>query len=242
MGRSLIRILSVFGIGVAGGIFGSQILWPLLAERPLFYQYRLEQAPTYVTERQEIVVQENTALGDALERVRKAVVGVRAVTGAGRVTMGSGLILTSDGFMVTLHELVPRGAAVSFFVDGEETPYEILKRDAERNLVLVKLQKSGLSSFGFASREEVKLGLRVFLAAVVVGEKGSGFRPLVLANEGVVRSIRDDALETTMVEESLVRGSPLFTIDGKVAGLNTVDKSGRVIAIPSTVIRQFTGF
>ena len=75
--KQLGALLVIFFFGIAGGIFGSQIVWPLFVERPLFYQYRLNQAPTYINETKEIVVQENTALTEAIEKVKKAVVGIQ---------------------------------------------------------------------------------------------------------------------------------------------------------------------
>lgn len=242
MKNAIVRVVFIFILGLMGGIFGSQILWPLLVERPLFYRYRLEQAPTYTTQRNEIVVQENVALVQALDQAKKKIVGIRAVTGTGRVILGSGLILTSDGFVVTLNDLVPQGAAVSFMLDGQEVSYEILKRDIKNNLALIKLQKAGLSTAGFADGESLKLGQRVFFAALAVGGKGEEFSETLLANEGVIRTITEDAIETNIFEDSLVRGSPLFTIDGHIVGLTTLDRTGRVVAVPSTVIRQFTGF
>jgi S1-C subfamily serine protease len=237
----IFQFITIFSVGILGGIFGSQILWPLLVERPLFYKYRLEQAPTYVTEKNEIVVQENVALTQAIDKVRKTLVGIRAVTPAGKVILGSGLILTSDGFVVTLNDLLPGGADVSFVIDGEKVPYEILKRDTQNNLALVKLQKSGLSTLGFADLQTIKLGQRVFFAAIVAN-RGKEFSWALLTNEGVVRTISEEAIETNIFEDSLVRGSPLFTIDGQIIGLNILDREGRVVVIPNTLIRQFAGF
>ena len=108
--KTLLKILAIFILGIFGGIFADQILWPYFVEKPLFYQYRLEKNPIYVTEKKEIRIQENTALTDAIEKVEKAVIGVRTKTGSGKFLAGSGLILTSDGLVVTLADLVPQGS------------------------------------------------------------------------------------------------------------------------------------
>ena len=231
--KNISKILIVFVIGMVGGIFAAQIVWPFFVEDPLFYQYRPEQGPAQLTEIKEIYIQENAALRDAIERAEKAVVRVRSETAAGRALEGSGLILTSDGLMVTLAELVPAGWEFHFYVSGQQAPYQVLKRDLEKNLALVKLEKTNLTSVGFARLERLRLGERVFL----VGALPTGFA----ANEGIITSFNRNFVETSIFEKSALAGSPLFDIEARLLGLNAVGKDGRVVAIPLSVIRDFSG-
>ncbi|MFQ6049896.1 MAG: serine protease [Candidatus Paceibacterales bacterium] len=237
MTRTLLKILGIFILGVGGGIFADQILWPYFIERPLFYQYRLEQNPIYVTERKEITIQENVALKNAIERVEKTVVGVKTKTRE-EILQGSGLILTSDGIVVTLADLVPQGADFSFFIDGQMVSFQILKRDLKENLALIKVGGSNLPTVGFANFEKIKLGERVFLVGVIF-EKGEAKKT---TNEGVIKYFDQDLVDTNIFETSTLAGSPLFNIEGEILGLNTVDFWGRVSAIPVTKIRTFAGF
>src|SRR4030042_6056329 len=140
--KNLIQIIALFLIGMSGGIFADQIIWPYFVERPLFQQYKLEQSPTYLTEKIEttLYVQENTAIRESVQAVLPAVVGVKTKTLSGEVLSGSGLVLTSDGLIVPLANLVPKGSDFSFFVDGKWPAFQILKRDLENNLALVKLE------------------------------------------------------------------------------------------------------
>ena len=69
--KNIFKIIAIFILGTVGGIFADQILWPYFVERPLFYQYKLEKSPVYVTERKEVFIQENTALEEAIEKVGK---------------------------------------------------------------------------------------------------------------------------------------------------------------------------
>lgn len=236
--KNIFKIISIFIIGIVGGIFADQILWPYFIERPLFHQYRLEQSPVYVTERKEITIQENVAIINAIEKVEKVVVGVRTETKAGKILEGSGLIITSDGLMVTLTELVPQGSTFSFFIDGKEVPFQILKRDSKENLALVKIEEANLPTVSFANLEKMKLGERVFLVGVIFG-KGE---PSKIVNEGIVKNSDSDFIKTNIFEENILKGSPLFDIEGNVLGLNTIDKEGKVVAIPISKIKSFAGF
>ncbi|KPJ73559.1 hypothetical protein AMJ48_01250 [Parcubacteria bacterium DG_74_1] len=231
--KNIFKILAIFIIGMVGGIFADQILWPYFIERPLFYHYRLDQFPVNVIETKEFYIQENVALKDAIERAEKAIARVKTETKAGKILEGSGLILTSDGLIVTLAELVPQGSTFNFFVDEESVSFEILKRDLENNLALIRLEKTNLSSLGFADLEKLKLGERVFL----VGAELLGFR----VNEGIVTSFDENLIQTNISEENTLSGSALFDIEARILGLNTVDREGRIVVIPVSVIRTFSG-
>ena len=238
MVKNIFKIIAVFIIGTVGGIFADQILWPYFIERPLFHQYRLEQSPIYVTERKEIIIQENIALIYAVEKVEKVVIGVKSETKTGKILEGSGLIVTSDGLVVTLADLVPRGSTFSFFIDGESVHFQILKRDLEENLALIKIEKTNLPTAGFADFEKIKLGERVFLVGVIF-EDGV---PQKVVNEGIITTFNERVLQTNISEKKILEGSPLFDIEGQVVGLNQIDKTSSVSAISIKKIREFIGF
>lgn len=226
-------------MGIGGGIFADQILWPYFIERPLFYEYRLEQSPVYVTERREIVIRENNAIISTIEKAEKTVVGVKTKTTSGGVLEGSGLIITSDGLMVTLASLVPQGSVFSFFADGKQAAFQILKRDFENNLALVKIttQEGNLSTIGFADLDKIKLGEKVILIGAIFN--GKDIEKTV--NTGIIKNFSENSIETNIFEKDNLAGSPLFNIEGDMLGLNTIDPEGKVISIPASQIKQFVG-
>ena len=215
---------------MAGGIFASQIVWPYFVQIPL--------APVSAGKNKEIIIQENTALKEAVEKVEKSVVGIKIKTKDGETISGSGLAVTSDGLVVALSESVPKSGDFVFFVDGKTPKWQILKRDAGNNLVLIKLEEQNLETSGFADLENLKLGERVFLIGMIF-EKTT---PLKMVNEGIVKFFTRDYIRTNIFEKNTLAGSPLFNIKGELLGLNTIDSQGRVTAIPVSKIRQFLGF
>ena len=242
MSKKLLIIVGVFVVGIVGGIFADQILWPYFIERPLFYEYGLEKNPVYLTETNQVYIQENTALVDAIERVEKTVVGIKTKNKYGTVLQGSGLVVTSDGLMITLAELVPQGAVFSFFLDGKEVSFQILKRDLQENLALLKLSDSSLTTAGFASLDRLKLGERVFLVGITFGSVKDGVQQVGKSvNEGIVKSFDQDSIQTNIIESVLSAGSPLFNIKGEILGLNTVNSKGNVSVIPISKIKSFIG-
>ncbi len=237
MKKFILYTLLAFVVGIGGGIFADQILWPYFIEKPLFEQYNLEQRPVYVTERKEVAIQENTALQDSVEKVDKAVAGIITQTD-GKTVKGSGLVVTADGLIVSLADLVPQGGKFSVFVEGQPVSFKILKRDLENNLALIKVEKTNLLTVGFANLDNLRQGERVFLVGAFQTTQGVE----TTVNEGMVKYFDKDAIYTNIMETTTLAGSPLFNVQGEFLGLNTVDYWGRVSAIPVDKIRSFAGF
>ena len=238
MPKVIIQIIVIFIIGTIGGIFADQILWPYFIERPLFLEYRLDQSPVYINEIRETIIQENTALENAVEKVEKTVIGIKTIKKTGKILYGSGLIYTSDGIAVSLAELVPHGSTFNFYIkngsDFKKVSGQVVKRDLENNLAQLKLEATDLATTGFNGFEKIKSGKRVFLI-------GTEF-PETFVNKGIVSSFSQDWIETNIFEKNNVSGSPLFDIEGNVLGLNTVDSDYRIVTIPVLKIKAFLGF
>ncbi|MDD2697029.1 MAG: serine protease [Candidatus Pacebacteria bacterium] len=235
MSKNLLKVIGLFVIGMVGGIFADQIFWPYFVERPLFYQYRLDKGTVYVTEKKETIIQENTALTQAIDKVEKSVVGVRTQS-QDQIIEGSGLIVTSDGLLVTLADLVPQSSKFSFFVDGKQVAFQILKRDSETNLALVKIDEPNLTTVSFANLDKLKMGERVFL----VGTVFENSKAAKTVNEGIIKKISENLLETNISEKNNLAGSVLFNIEGEVLGINVIDQ-GSVLTIPISKIKLFIG-
>ena len=229
--KNILKIVLIFVLGVGGGIFASQIPW--------FYKYQSANVSLPLTEKKEIIIQENTALQDAAEKVEKSVVGISSKLKTGEIVTGSGLIVTSDGLIVTLAELVPNSADIAFFINNGKTPkYQVLKRDQKTNLVLLKIEETDLQTCKFADFNEIKLGQSVFLVGVIFLQS----EPLKMVNQGVVKYFTNDYIRTNIFETNSLTGSALFNIKGELLGLNTIDSQGKVTAIPITKLRAFLGF
>jgi hypothetical protein len=231
--KGIIKAAILLLAAAVTGIFADQVVWPYAVERPLFYKYKLEQGPVYVTEKLQTTIQENTALKDAIEKVQRTVVSVKSTTAKGAVFEGTGLILTGDGLVVTLSDSMPANSKAEVAVDGGKTAFQVLKRDKNLNLALIKVEKNNLPTTSFYPIENMRLGERIFL----LGKKSSK----IFANEGIVRSFNNDAIETNIIDSAEAAGSPVFDIEGNIVGLAAVAKDGKVSAIPVSKIRGFSG-
>ncbi|MFH1656400.1 MAG: serine protease [Candidatus Nealsonbacteria bacterium] len=235
--KKVCQIIIIFVIGTIGGIFADQILWPYFIERPLFYQYRLEQAPVNVVEKQEIFIQENSALEETIKKIEKAIVGIKTITAKKEEIQGSGIIITSDGLVLTLAELLPKNEKTIIFMNDIIPDYTVIKKDEESNLALIKIEQTNLSTISFVEIENLKLGKRVFLLGVILNGKLEK-----VVNQGIIRNYSDEIIQTNIIEQENLKASPLFDIEGKLIGLSVIDEKGQVSAIPISKIREFIGF
>jgi S1-C subfamily serine protease len=232
--KSFFKFLLIFVFGVLIGISLNYIFFPYFLK---FHFSKIPPpAPIYVTQTKEVKIQENTALKEAIEKAEKSIFGVRTKTQKGKIIEGSGIILTSDGFGITLNDLVPKGEKFEIFVDGEKVQFQILKRDLKENLALIKIEKKNLKAPPFFNLENLKLGERVFLV-------GTRFEKEIKkeVGEGIVKYFNEDVIETNIFEKEKLAGSGLFDIEGNLLGINKITSQGQVISVPVTKIRNFTG-
>lgn len=240
MPRFFFKFFFILIAGALGGVVFQALILPYLATKDYFKEFGfvkiLTEREVNIYPTDEVIIQENTALQKAVERVDKVVVGVRAQSKQGKITEGSGLILTTEGDVVTLGDILPKGYDFSFFWEGEKLPFKI--SEVGENLVKVKIEKTNLPTVPFADLEKIKLGQRVFLVGIIF-EKG---QPRKIVNEGIIKTFDENFIRTNIFEKSTLAGSPLFDIEGNVLGLNTIDREGKVITISIKKIKEFSGF
>ncbi len=240
--KNIFKVISFFIIGMVGGIFSTQILWPYFVERPLFLKYNLKGNPIYITERKEVHIQENKALQEAIEKVKEAVVEVRSIKLKGNKIVseskGGGFIITADGLILTFSEIIlPDFSKNLILTDEGLFEGELLKKD--KNFSLLKIKKENLKTIPFSSFQELKLGERVFYFGRIKKEN----KILNLANEGIIRYFDKEKILTNMIESEALEGLPLFDIEGKLIGQIKIDKkNNEVSAFPVNKIKEFLGF
>ncbi len=239
--KKYLQFLLFIILGLTGGMLWQSLFLPYMVRHSAFQDLSFvkdfKQRNVILFPQEKITIQENQALSQAVEKVEKTVVAVRAKTKSGTI-QGSGMILTNDGLAITLAELVPRDSSVSFWVDGRQIDFEILKRDYYENLALIKLDKTGLSAMGFANVEDIRKGQAVFLVGNIFSEN----RPKKIVNSGIVKYFDTNFIKTNIVEEQSLKGSILFDIQGNILGINTIGIDGEVIAIPISQVQSFSSF
>jgi putative serine protease PepD len=191
----------------------------------------------------------------AAERVLQSTVEIRALTGGGRGGLGTGVVLTEDGLVVTNDHVVlaggesPASRITVVAADGRRDRAEVVARAPDLDLAFLRVDIDGLRPARFqADLDEVSRGDRVF----AIGAPRHFDDHLV---RGQVRRVLRDAhiaerrgLETLIVSsvrlEQGFSGGPLADARGRVIGINvaTVTQleggAAQALAIPATTVLE----
>jgi putative serine protease PepD len=172
-------------------------------------------------------------LAGVAERVLPSVVTIR-VGGAGLSAVGSGFVVSDDGYLITNDHVVAEGSGTPTIVfnDGSTAAGKIVGQDPESDLAVIKVSRTGLPPVEFGDSD-----------AIAVGDPVLAFgSPLALANtvtSGIVsaldRTIQSGApgepvryyaaIQTDAAVNQGNSGGPLVDAAGRVVGVNSVIKS-----------------
>jgi serine protease Do len=166
-----------------------------------------------------------------------------------RAGMGSGFILTSDGYIVTNNHVVESARQVIVRLpDRKEFDAEVVGADPRSDLAVLKIDANRLPTLELASGNDIKVGQWVLAI-------GSPFSLDFSVTAGIVsalgRSLPTETgdnyvpfIQTDVAINPGNSGGPLFNLDGEVIGVNSqiFTRSGGSIglsfAIPVSVVRN----
>ena len=166
-----------------------------------------------------------------------------------QMAMGSGFIISSDGYIVTNNHVVDGADSVLVRLsDRREFDAEVVGTDPRSDLALLRVEGDGLPALKLASKDDLEVGewvlaigspfgLDYSVTAGIVSAKGRSLP--TENNENYVPFIQTDVAINPGNS-----GGPLFNLDGEVVGVNSqiFTRSGGSIglsfAIPVSVVRN----
>lgn len=147
-----------------------------------------------------------------------------------REGLGSGVIVDSDGYILTNSHVIANGNAnqiTVLFDNGEQAPAEVLWHDASLDLAIVRVNMTNLPVAELGDSD----GLEVGELAIAIGNPlGLEFQRTVTSGiiSGLNRSIQieqsnliEDLIQTDASINSGNSGGPLLNKNGQVIGINT---------------------
>jgi len=148
---------------------------------------------------------------------------------------GSGVVIDMKGFVLTNSHVVKGAEKVTVtFVDGKEFDGEVVGRDEETDVAVVRLKKPPASLVAARLGDSDKLEVGEFVLAVgsplgmdqtvtagIVSSKGKTGRRMQMSGNRVRQYIQTDAMINPGNS-----GGPLSNLDGEVIGINTLINTG----------------
>lgn len=179
----------------------------------------LNQDDTSDTSRWQTIVSETSI----------STIGVQAFRDNKVYKQGSGLILSSDGLIVTTFDNMPVNASSSqiFYGDKIYKP-TILARDYVKNLVLLKIGAENLTVSRLDQSDSIQSGEEL----IIVGSVPFISRPTIFSQRAVLSysTDREIVLDSTM--NYYISGAKVVNVRGEVLGLTQL-RSGRVSVVKS---------
>jgi len=229
--KNIFKIIIILIIGAIGGSLFQVLILPGLIGHPYFGNLEMIKRlknQVIVNPVEQIFIGQDTALEEAIKKVEDTVVGFNN---------GSGIIITSDGLIITLADVLPKTEKY-LFLEGEKVNFEVVRKDLDQNLALIKIEQKNILACKFADLSDIKMGQKVFLFGIIIENN----IPKSITNQGSIKMFDDDIIRTNILEDEVLNGSPLFNVWGEVLGLNTIDNQSKVSTIPIDNIRKFAGF
>lgn len=164
------------------------------------------------------------------EKVKPSVVGVMS-TYRMYYLLGSGVILTDDGYIVTNCHVVSGASAVTVFLDsGEKFDANVIGADESSDLAVLKIEAENLTPATFGNSDALEVGD----LAVVIGTPYD-LSLMGTTTAGIISAINRDIVINNRTM-SLIQTDA--SINSGNSGGALVNKYGQVVGIPSLKIGQ----
>jgi putative serine protease PepD len=239
-GRSPRRRFGVVLVAAVFGLFGG-IIGTYVAQEANLVDLDNSDSTTQITSA-PVVVAEDDGLSDGsliaqvAERLANSVVTISTTVdddfGGGR-GVGTGVVLTSDGEILTNAHVIEDATEVVVRFAGETEPRvaKILASDFGNDLALIKVDVTGLIAATFAKPGSVQIGDTVVAIGYALALDGgptvtsgivSALKRTIETDSGALNSL----IQTDAAISSGNSGGPLVNLKGEVVGINTAVARG----------------
>ena len=230
----VVLVAAVFGL--FGGIIGAYV-----AQEANLVDLDNSDSTTQITSAPVVVAEDDGLSGGSLiaqvaERLANSVVTISTTVdddfGGGR-GVGTGVVLTSDGEILTNAHVIEDATEVVVRFAGETEPRvaKILASDLGNDLALIKVDVTGLTAATFAKPGSVQIGDTVVAIGYALALDGgptvtsgivSALKRTIETDSGALNSL----IQTDAAISSGNSGGPLVNLKGEVVGINTAVARG----------------
>lgn len=183
-------------------------------------------------------------------KVRPAVVNITAMKGGYRASTGSGVILSSDGYIITNNHVVEGASVFNVTLNNNrELEAVLVGTDKTTDLALLKVRARNLESIEFGDSDDIKVGEWVLAVGNPFNLASTVTAGIVSAKGRNINIIEGDySIESFIQTDAVVNpgnsGGALVNTRGELVGINTAILSetggyeGYSFAIPSNLVQK----
>lgn len=209
---------------------------------------RAEARSRYVVQLFKDLQQEIVSIADG---VKRSVVHIEVVQSSesGRKfrSLGSGVIIESNGYIITNEHVIGRSVSVKVTLeDKREFPAEVVGVDKQTDLALLKIEvEDELPSASFGNSDNVEVGEWVIAVGNPFGFDRTVSFGIISGKGRVIRGMSRDTpllnnfLQTDAAIDPGSSGGPLVNLQGEIVGINSIGIGrGQGFTIPSNMVRK----
>ncbi len=171
-------------------------------------------------------------IGAVVDHVAPTIVTISADMDGGQ-SLGTGVIISTDGEILTNAHVVNGASSIRVRVAGETEPREVnlLALDVGNDLALLRMEGDGFEAATFADPDSVRLGDEVIAIGFALGLDGDPSVTLGIVSAldrtiGTEGAFLDGLIQTDAAISSGNSGGALVNAAGEVVGINTAVARG----------------
>lgn len=249
MKNILIILLIIFNIILLQRDFKANNL-PVINDLP---RVGVGGAPPLIDESSSVVDIVNYATPSVVTIALSAEIPTRRGSRLIEGNIGSGFVLSKDGYIATNSHVVSLDPAnYTVIINNQQYKVEKIFKDANNDLAILKINADNLSPLHLGDSSKLKLGESVIAIGTPLGEFSNSVTTGVVS--GVERTINAEAqfgsdeisLKNLIQTDAAINpgnsGGPLINAHGQVIGINTAIVGGAEnigFSIPVNALKQF---
>jgi serine protease Do len=162
------------------------------------------------------------------------------------ITQGTGMVLSSDGYIVTAEPVLAKARTITVtFANGAQLAAQLAALDTRTSVALLKVATpTALAPVTFADSDRLRRGQQVFAVGNPFGLSGTLSLGVVAATARDVGFGAYDLIQSDVAATPGSAGGPIFNLKGEVVGMATLMRSssgaasGIGFALPSNLVKN----
>jgi len=259
-------LLLIFTVGGIGGVYFDQQILPLIRTNKFLsrvgFLSRTAENVTVITKTEQITIKEDDSINEVASQASNAVVNIVSVSQQkDPVTKtlktidqsGSGVIVTSDGMLVTYRSaIIEKDATYQVFLFNRNY-YEAKLQGVDEfsNLAFLKIDASNLNTISFGDSNDVRPGKKLVAIGNSFGEYQNRYASGLLSNINKTFNLAGKTVASSEKLEGVFEndfnnqkeyvGGPVIGFSGNmlgIVGVININSQERYFQIPSNIVQK----